>query len=331
VVDSTITLKEQQFELTILIPVFNDWNCIQQLLIDLERTSRLPKSTKLVIIDDGSTETPAHPPVVGKIPVEVIRLGSNLGHQRAIAAGLVSIAAERNTKAVIIMDSDGEDVPSDCETLYMLHLKNPSAVIVARRGKRRESIWFRTFYALYLRFFHLLTGKRLDFGNFSLLSRGALERFVLMPELWNHYPATIMKSRLNIIRTPLDRGVRFEGKSRMNFIDLVNHGLAGVTVFADIVYTRLLIWSIAASGFLGTLLVSAIVFRLITEKSLPGWLALAGVAIVIALFQIVAALVVVSFLTLSLRAQLAAPPSQLALAYISGRSSLTNFPNVKDE
>ncbi len=312
-------------ELTILVPFFNDWDCVVPLIAGLEATPGLPTGKRIILIDDGSTEAPSQELGAGSIPVEVIRLGANVGHQRAIAIGLVSIAKAQSTDVVIVIDADGEDLPADCETLWQAHMANPAAVVVAQRLKRTESTRFKLFYALYRWFFRLLTGKRLDFGNFSLLPANALQRLVLMPELWNHYPATIMKSRLEIVRVPLNRGARFAGQSRMNFISLVNHGLAGIAAFADTAYARLLAWSIVAMGILGSAIVAGIIFRLTNENPLPGWLALGAVAAFVALLQIIAALVVVSFLTLSLRAQPNLPPMQVASAYISERISFSDF------
>ena len=312
-------------KLTIMAPLFNDWACVEPLIAGVEAATGMPVIRKIVLVDDGSTELPTQKLVGASIPIEVIRLGANVGHQRAIAIGLVSIAQAESTDVVIVIDADGEDLPENCAALWKAHVASPSAVVVAQRRKRTESARFKFFYILYRWFFYLLTGKRLDFGNFSLITSEALQRLVLMPELWNHYPATLMKSRLELVRVPLDRGKRFAGESRMNFISLVNHGLAGIAAFADTAYARLLAWSIGAMGVLGSAIIAGIVFRFTQASPLPGWLALGAVAAFVALFQIIAALVVVSFLTLSLRAQPNLPPMQVASAYISERLLLNGY------
>jgi uncharacterized membrane-anchored protein len=112
----------------------------------------------------------------------------------------------------------------------------------------------------------------------------------------------------------------------MNFISLVNHGLAGIAAFADTAYARLLAWSVAAAGILVSTILTGVVYRLTSDNPLPGWLALGATAAVIALFQIIAALIVVSFLTLSLRAQPTLPPVAVASAFISERIYLSDLP-----
>jgi hypothetical protein len=278
------SLTEPAAKLAIVAPVFNDWSCVGPLIAGLEATSGLPADTTLFLVDDGSTEAMPTEIPTGIIPVEVIRLGANIGHQRAIAVGLVRIAKTKFADAVIVIDADGEDLPADCRSLWQTHVANQSAVIVAQRLKRNESARFKLFYALYRFFFRILTGRRLDFGNFSL---------------------------------------RFAGRSRMNFISLVNHGLAGIAAFVDTAYARLLAWSIVAMGILGVATIGGVIYRLTNVNPLPGWVALGATTAVVALFQIIAGLIVVSFLTLSLRAQPNLPPLEVAGAYISEEFSVT--------
>lgn len=330
--DSLEGQSPRNTEITFLVPVFNDWDCVTHLVSALEATPGLPERMEIVLVDDGSTENPIRPIISPVIPMKIIRMGANLGHQRAIAVGLVSIAQDQSTNVVIVIDADGEDRPEDCQVLWQMHIDNPSAIVVAQRLKRSETVQFRLFYHFYRWFFRVLTGKSLDFGNFSVLPWVAVERLVLMPELWSHFPVTVMKSRLPLLRVPLNRGSRFAGRSRMNFISLVNHGLAGIAAFADTVYARLLAWSVSAMILLGVTVLGGVIFRLSTENPLPGWLALSAVAAFVALFQITAALVVVSFLTLSQRAQPTMPPTKFALSYVADIFPLSSRPmgNISD-
>jgi hypothetical protein len=62
-----------------------------------------------------------------------------------------------------------------------------------------------------------------------------------MSELWNHYAAAMVRSKLPLHMEPVPRGSRISGKSTMNLVALVTHGLSAISVFSDIVGTRLLI------------------------------------------------------------------------------------------
>lgn len=305
--------------LAILTPVFNDWSCLGPLLADLAAATDLPACT-VVVVDDGSTEPCSVDfTAISALPVEVIRLGVNVGHQRAIAAGLVELAQRDCFEAVLVMDADGEDRPRDCPALWQAHCANPTAIVVAERRKRSEAWGFRASYMTYRWLFRALTGQRLDFGNFSLLPASALQRISLMPELWNHYPATIMRCRLPISRVPIDRGHRSAGRSRMSLLPLVMHGIAGMAAFADTAFARLLALSLAAMGVLSVAIVGGIAYRLWSQTPLPGWLALAATALLVSLFQMAAVLVVVLFLNVSLRSQPASPPTLTAARFIVER------------
>ena len=51
-----------------------------------------------------------------KIKIRIIKLRSNLGHQRAIAIGLYGLNF-KNLDGIVVMDSDGEDKVDDISSL----------------------------------------------------------------------------------------------------------------------------------------------------------------------------------------------------------------------
>ena len=73
--------------------------------------------------------------------VEVLHLRRNLGHQRAIAIGLAFVEAERpRCRAVVLMDSDGEDAPEDVPRLVArCEQEGRRKIVFAERTKRSES------------------------------------------------------------------------------------------------------------------------------------------------------------------------------------------------
>jgi len=304
--------------LAVVTPVFNDGTCLQHLLADLAHAG-LPAEVDVVVVDDGSTIEVNLAP--GSVPselgsVSLLRLGANVGHQRAIAIGLVEVVQRGEHDAVAVIDSDGEDRPADLGGLLGALSGTPATVVVAQRRDRTEAVKFRAFYSLYRLLFRLLTGRRLDFGNFSVMSMSAAQRLFLMPELWNHYPATIMRSRLEITRMPIDRGYRYAGRSRMSFAALVNHGLAGIAAFIDTVFARLLVVASALILVFGVVIAAAFVLRLAIGVPIPGWAALGASVAAIALVQVLVGLVVVSFLTLAARSSVSPPPADFASGYV---------------
>jgi polyisoprenyl-phosphate glycosyltransferase len=101
-------------------------------------------------------------------------------------------------------------------------------------------------------------------------------------DLWNHYAAAVFHSRLPFTMIPTPRGRRLAGRSSMNLVSLVGHGLSAIAVFADRVGVRVLIASLVA--LLTTLLIVAAALGqwVLTGQSPPVWLpVVAGVAILV--------------------------------------------------
>jgi len=302
----------------IVTPVFNDGACLEFLFRDLGNAG-IPCEVDVFVVDDGSTtdislRSAAIPVAIGS--VSVLRVGANVGHQRAIAIGLVEAVRLGNHDAIAVIDSDGEDQPADLVALLEALRSAPDSIVVAQRRSRTDSARFRAFYAMYRVLFRWLTGRRLDFGNFSVLPSAAAQRIVLMPELWNHYPAAIMRSRLAITGVPIDRGHRYSGQSRMSFTALVSHGLAGIASFVDTAFTRLLVLASSLAALFGVLVAGAFILRVSIGVPIPGWAALGASVAAIALVQVLVGLVVVSFLTLSSRSSVSPPPADFASGYV---------------
>lgn len=315
----------QKLKLAVIIPVYNDWVGIPSLLENLDLQLRSINNLldiAVILVDDGSSI-----PVDGyslvqhscTLGLEILRLGCNLGHQRAIAIGLSEIVSRSFYDLILVLDGDGEDRPSDAITLIKEWQNHPNAVIVARRRERQEGLIFQIFYHVYKIFFRALCGRSLDFGNFAVLSHQSAMRLVYMPELWNHFAASVLRSRLPLISIPIAKGKRTNGHSKMNFVSLVNHGLSAASVLIDVVFARILILSCASAVlFIGAALYVLHV-RLYTIFAIPGWASsMIGFAL-LGMFQLLTLTFVISFLTLSTRSSFQRPTILQARAYIESR------------
>ena len=231
----------------ILIPMFNDWEAAELLLADLDRAlTDWSISPEVLLIDDGSSvpmpQGFAERQFIGLRRVSVLQLRRNLGHQRAIAVGLVFVYQNLPCTAIVVMDADGQDRPSDIPLLAeQFDQTGQSSIIFAARTKRLERFSFRALYRLYRLIHLLLTGDQVRVGNFSIVPFDSLGKLVVVPEIWNHYAAAVIRSRLQFQSIPISRGKRVAGKSKMNFIALLLHGLSAFFVYGDIISARLLI------------------------------------------------------------------------------------------
>ena len=264
-------------DLVILLPVFNDWPALGLLLADLDAVlTRAAGSARILIVDDGST-IPIDDDFPGRYHVAFGRidhlgLRRNLGHQRAIAVGLAYVEANIACRAVILMDSDGEDAPSDVPRLLDEYSRQGGRKIVfAERTRRSESLVFKVFYQIYKLLHLILTGYAIRVGNFSVIPRERLSSLAVVSEIWNHYPAAVFRSQQPYATVPTRRARRLSGQSKMNFTRLVVHGLSALSVYSDIIGVRLLIATMVLIGLTLAGLGATLVIRLTTSLAIPGW------------------------------------------------------------
>jgi hypothetical protein len=293
--------------IVILIPVFNDWDSLARLLHRLDAVMAAhDRTADILVVDDGSTIEPEadwqEDAFDALERIDILRLRRNLGHQRAIAIGLAYIEDCLQSRAVVVMDGDGEDDPRDVPRLLdQLEEDGYRRIVFAERTKRSESFRFKVFYALYKVVHRLLTGQNVRVGNFSAIPRRRLSSLVVVTELWNHYAAAVVRSRQPHQSIPTHRSERLCGRSKMSFVALVTHGLSAISVHSDTVGVRLLVTSaILALLVLGGI-VAAIVVRLATSLAIPGWATNTIGLLMILLVQAMMAAFIFSFMVLGSR------------------------------
>jgi len=289
----------------ILLPVFNDWTAVASLLNLIDRElANASEPASVVIVDDGSTVEPSldlHERSLEIIDfVAILRLKRNMGHQRAIAIGLSYIAEHLPGRSVIVMDSDGEDLPSDIPRLLeAFDEEGGRKVVFAERTNRSESGVFVGFYQVYKLLHVLLTGIVLRVGNFSVIPANRINSLVVLSEIWSHYPAAMLKSRIPFTTIPTRRGRRLSGSTHMDFVRLVVHGLSALSVFSDVIGVRVLVSIILLILLTLTGLGITVAIRLLTNLAIPGWATtLVGLLCVI-LLQALMFAVTFSFMILS--------------------------------
>lgn len=265
---------QKQKNIICLTPVYNDWESFailtQNIYKSLENTEY---TVSIIAINDGSMQGYSFSDFNKDIDIKVINLKKNVGHQRAIAIGLQYIFnASENYEYIVVLDSDGEDMPMHIKALAdKCQLLADNSIIFAQRKKRSESLIFKTGYFFYRYSFKLLTGEQISFGNFSCIPAKHVKRIIYNDNLWNHYSGSVLQSKVPYNTVLLDRGVRYQGQSKMNFTSLVLHGLSSISVYFDSLSIRLLKFS----GYSIVLCFISILWifyiKLFTSSSVPGW------------------------------------------------------------
>lgn len=271
--------------LVVVTPVYEDVEAASKLFLELSKV--FGREVFIVAVDDGSVWQPLQVAsiIAADLDGVVIKLKRNAGHQRAIAIGMNYVADHLpQSSGVVIMDSDGEDLPATIKNLIS-QLQSPDVdVVVAQRKSRIETLQFRAFYVAYKWLFILLAGKKISFGNFMALKPDAVKRLVAMQELWIHVAGCVLTSKLRISTCPLDRGPRFAGQSKMNFVGLVLHGFKGLMVFAEDVLVRVGIACAFIAAFSVIGVVAAITLKIFGIAT-AGWFSIASGILVLVFLQ----------------------------------------------
>lgn len=258
----------------IVTPVYDDQDSFAELCRHFGAVQRSGGERRfhVIAVDDGSLGAPPSAAAISEAGLsgDVLRLARNVGHQAAIAIGLAHAQTISGLAGCIVMDSDGEDRPEAIPALLEALAPAQVDVAVAERARRFESLTFRSFYAIYKRLFKALTGQRLRFGNFMALSPLAVERLSGMHETATHVAGAVVKARLRRADVQVDRGVRYAGRSKMNFASLVLHGMRSVMVFADLVLTRMALALVALAAAVVLVLAGAVAAKLAGQAT-PGW------------------------------------------------------------
>ena len=293
-------------ELLVVIPVFDDWDAVARVLADLDQQlAGGAGPVAVLLVDDGSTAPapdrlrfePRH-----LVRVEVLPVRRNLGHQRAIALGLTFAYEHRPCRAVVVMDGDGEDAPSDVPKLITaLEAAPPATAVFAARSRRSEGPWFALGYVAYKGIHRVLTGRKVEVGNFSILPWALLERLVGVSEIWNHYAAAVYKARLPVVQVPVARAPRLAGRSRMGFVALVAHGLSAISVFGETVGVRMLCLAGVLTALLLLSLAGVGLARLGLGLAIPSWSGAAVGLLGFLLFGLLLALVMIVLFLLQAR------------------------------
>ena len=262
-------------ELVILTPVYNDWEVVRLLLAEIDAAlAAAGEQAAVVVVNDGSQQPAdlAGLSFVGIRSLSLLQLRRNLGHQRAIAVGLAYVEANVPCAAVVVMDADGEDRPQDVVRLLVAARQQSSDKIVfALRERRSEGVLFRVFYAIYRFIFQVLTGQTIRVGNFSLIPYSLLRRLVAVSEIWNHYASAVQRARLPCVYVPTNRGKRLAGRSTMNFVSLVTHGMSAISVHAETIGSRMLVLAVLFGAAILLAMGAVVAVRLLTDLAIPGW------------------------------------------------------------
>ena len=106
-----IKTKQDQYSISIIIPVYNEEKTIRKILIDLPKNEDI----EIIVIDDNSLDNSIKEidKVKKQYDIKLIRHKKNQGYGKAILMGIKNSKG----KVIVTMDSDGQHRPEDIYSL----------------------------------------------------------------------------------------------------------------------------------------------------------------------------------------------------------------------
>ena len=238
-------------KIIILIPVFNDWESLEKLIVEInENIKELKKiDIECLVINDASTikQSKLLKPTFIK-SIQILNMRENKGHARCNAFGIRYVIKNKDFDYLILMDGDGEDRPIELKKLINKILEEPNKSVVAKRIKRSEGLFFRFLYSMHKLITLVFTGKKINFGNYSCLIKEDVRKLSTQASLWSSYSGSVKKNLEYFNEIDSERGTRYFGPSKMSFFKLLIHSFSIIAVFKFQVFFRSLIFIIIFSS-----------------------------------------------------------------------------------
>ncbi len=229
-----------------LIPLYNDWRSLNFLLRKINaEISKKKRSAEVIILNDASEikKNLSKKNLSSLKKIDIVNLKENLGSQKAISVGLGYISKLKKKSIIIIMDSDGEDDPSQINLMIDKAKKFPNHVVVSNRTKRKEIFIFRILYKIHLILTFVFTGKWISFGNYSSFNIKNLKKLKKNNSTWYALSSGILHN-CDIKNVYAERKKRFFDNSKVSFPSLFFHSLRIISVFQKRVFLTSILYTL---------------------------------------------------------------------------------------
>ena len=220
--------------ITIIIPAFNEEEslpkCLERItkLIDKENTYDF----EVLLVDDGSKDKTVD--IIKKKREEdkrfsYVTFSRNFGKEIAIMAGMDYAKGD----AVIFIDADLQDPPEVIPELIKYWEEGYDDVYAKRRSRKGET-WLKKWTSkMYYRVLQKMTNVEIqkDTGDFRLLDRRCVNALRKMRESSRNSKSMFSWIGYKKKEVLYDRDPRIAGKTKWNYVRLIDLALDGITSF----------------------------------------------------------------------------------------------------
>jgi len=282
----------------VVVAFFNEENTIAPFLENLKQVlDSLEGNSSLLLINDGSTDNSLQQienfVLKSQMSLSLLNLEVNVGQQAAFKSGLTFASANGNllnVNRILFIDSDGED---DVKAIPAL-LNSETEITFATRGSRSEGWLFKSLYEVYKILFKIVTGNKMNFGNFVIIQKNVFPS--LVQKEFVHLAAFLSKLRFSKGYVEVDRKLRIGGESKVGFKGLFLHSLHSLMEYTD----ELIYFLFKCLGILIVLNIGIFSWiindKLLLGKAIPGWSSIMVMISLTMFFQLIGFMLVIVFL-----------------------------------
>ncbi len=270
-------------KLSIVIPMYNEEevfelcvNAMTTLLKDLINKEKISKDSYMLLVDDGSRDKTwsliekAHknnPYVFG------LKLASNVGHQNALLAGLMT--AKENCDISVSIDADLQDDVAAIEKMVDKYLFEGCDVVYGVRSKRETDSFFkRTTAEGFYKVMNLMGAKSVyNHADFRLLSKRALEALSGYKEQHLYLRGLVPLIGFKSDCVYYERNERKAGESKYPLKKMLKFAFNGITSFSSKPLSLITVMG----AIIVLLSIAALIYTLVSYfmgNAEPGWASL---------------------------------------------------------
>lgn len=228
--------------LAVIIPCFNEELCIERtvnalfvVLNSLIEKNKINPNSYLYLVDDGSSDSTWE--IIKRLHdenklVKAQKFIRNYGNQKALIAGLEAVR-EIGCDCVVSIDADLQQDEWAIEKFIDEYMKGFDIVSGIRNDRKTDSFFKKTTALMFYKLMNLLGVKiPVNHSDYRLISRRALELMSQYHENALFLRGFFHELGLKTAYVHFDVKQRFAGKSKFNFVKLLELSLNGITSFS---------------------------------------------------------------------------------------------------
>lgn len=249
-------MKEKLPTLDIIVPIFNEIECVDNLLerlIALREKLSLKLDTSLFFVDDGSLDGSGQAllEIAKKYRfAKVVTLSRNFGHQIAVTAGLDYVDADY----VAIIDADLQDPPELLSDMFDELIKGFDVVYGQRETREGETFFKKVTAAGFYRILSYMCEVDIpkDTGDFRIMTKRVARELKEMKERHRFIRGMVPWLGFKSYAYKYDRQERFAGETKYPLSKMIKFAFDAIFSFSKkpLFYaTRLGLFSILLAIF----------------------------------------------------------------------------------